>query len=757
MIELVKSYLDHAKGQDPLSPWACLAPLSWLASAVVRGRNWAFDRGIRKSQEPPLPVISVGNITLGGTNKTPFVEMVTKGLLSRGLNPGIVSRGYGGSTEDPVVFRSGRARRDKVGDEPLLLSNRLPSVFVAVSRDRLGDIKALRSKGVQVVVADDAFQHRKLGRDVDIVLVDAACPFGNGRLAPGGILREPLSSLKRAHMVVITKVDQVSAKALGDLEARLLRLVPRSRLFRSCIRIKKWALWDGRTFREIPRPQGQKVVAFSAIGSPQSFMESLKEQQVSVVEEIRFKDHHRYGPHDLTSVVDMFGSTGADGVVCTEKDVYNLPPLWIPPFPLMVPFLETEVDEEGRFWDLMTDTLRPHIVVASNGYGEDAMASLLAQKLASRLPNSRVTGFPLVGKGEQYAQRSIPVAPALSVTPTGGVVKYRFADLVTDIKSGLLGHIKRQYRVWDHMKGHIRTPICVGDVYLFLHALWGQGLSPVLVATAKTTYLHGHWRAERFLLRFRARLVWTRDGETAWELRSSKVPARFDGNPIMDLVGDNRTGNFGWPEGKRVLILPGSRDRAYSDFRLLLDSVLLMALKERCSFVAVMAPTLDLKRLVEGCPGWRERDGTMVHLETSVEVALYTGPVADAAEGAQVLIGLGGTANQVCAGLGVPVVSILEKGKLVQQKLLGPAELLVPPTAQELARAALTVLSDEAMAHSMAQAGRARLGRAGALDQVVRYGEKELGWGVRDQVYRQLKIARRAEVQVKKSERYKDG
>ncbi len=757
MIELVKSYLDHAKGQDPLSPWACLAPLSWLASAVVRGRNWAFDRGIRKSQEPPLPVISVGNITLGGTNKTPFVEMVTKGLLSRGLNPGIVSRGYGGSTEDPVVFRSGRARRDKVGDEPLLLSNRLPSVFVAVSRDRLGDIKALRSKGVQVVVADDAFQHRKLGRDVDIVLVDAACPFGNGRLAPGGILREPLSSLKRAHMVVITKVDQVSAKALGDLEARLLRLVPRSRLFRSCIRIKKWALWDGRTFREIPRPQGQKVVAFSAIGSPQSFMESLKEQQVSVVEEVRFKDHHRYGPHDLTSVVDMFGSTGADGVVCTEKDVYNLPPLWIPPFPLMVPFLETEVDEEGRFWDLMTDTLRPHIVVASNGYGEDAMASLLAQKLASRLPNSRVTGFPLVGKGEQYAQRSIPVAPALSVTPTGGVVKYRFADLVTDIKSGLLGHIKRQYRVWDHMKGHIRTPICVGDVYLFLHALWGQGLSPVLVATAKTTYLHGHWRAERFLLRFRARLVWTRDGETAWELRSSKVPARFDGNPIMDLVGDNRTGSFGWPDGKRVLILPGSRDRAYSDFRLLLDSVLLMALKERCSFVAVMAPTLDLKRLVEGCPGWRERDGTMVHLETSVEVALYTGPVADAAEGAQVLIGLGGTANQVCAGLGVPVVSILEKGKLVQQKLLGPAELLVPPTAQELARAALTVLSDEGMAHSMAQAGRARLGRAGALDQVVRYGEKELGWGVRDQVYRQLKIARRAEVQVKKSERYKDG
>lgn len=745
MTELVKSYLDHAKGQDPMSPWACLAPLSWLASAVVRVRNWAFDRGIRKSQEPPLPVISVGNITLGGTNKTPFVEMVTKGLLSKGLTAGIVSRGYGGSTDDPVVFRSGRARRDKVGDEPLLLSNRLPSVFVAVSRDRLGDIKALKAKGVQIVVADDGFQHRKLGRDVDIVLVDAACPFGNGRLAPGGILREPLNSLKRAHIIVITKVDQVSPKALAELEGRLLRIVPRSRLFRSYLRIKKWCLWDGRSFKEVPRPQGKKMVAFSAIGSPQSFMESLREQQVSVIEEVRFKDHHRYGSHDLASVTALARSCGAEGVVCTEKDVYNLPPRWIPPFPLMVPFLETEVDEDGRFWDLMTDTLRPHIVVASNGYGEDAMASLLAQKLASRLPNSQITGFPLVGKGEQYAQRSIPVAPALSVTPTGGVVKYRFSDLVTDIKSGLLGHIKRQYRVWDHMKGHIRTPICVGDVYLFLHALWGQGLSPVLVATAKTTYLHGHWRAERFLLRSRARLVWTRDGETAWELRSSKVPARFDGNPIMDLVGDNRSGGFRWPDGKKVLILPGSRDRAYCDFRLLLDSVLLMALKDRCSFVAVMAPTLDLKRLVEGCPGWREMDGTMVHLDTSVVVALYTGPVADAAEGAQVLIGLGGTANQVCAGLGVPVVSILEKGKLVQQKLLGSAELLVPPTAQDLAQAALTVLSDPVLAENMAKAGRARLGRSGALDQVVRYGEVELGWGVRDLVYRRLKSARRAE------------
>ncbi|MDD4837450.1 MAG: tetraacyldisaccharide 4'-kinase [Dethiosulfovibrio sp.] len=741
MTELIKSYLAHAKGEDPMSLWVCLAPLGWLASIIVRVRNWAFERGIRRSQEPPLPVISVGNITLGGTNKTPFVEMVTKGLLAMGIESGIVSRGYGGSTEDPVVFISGRASRDRVGDEPLLLSNRLPSVFVAVSRDRMGDIKALKAKGVQVVVADDAFQHRRLGRDVDIVLVDAACPFGNRRLAPGGILREPIDSLKRAHMVVITKVDQVSQDSLSKLEDDLLKVIPKSRLFRSYLRITKWCLWDGKSFKEVPKPTGRNVVAFSAIGSPQSFMDSLAEQKVSVLAERRFKDHHRYCHQDLVSVLELFRSSNAEAVVCTEKDIYNLPSRWRPSFPLLVPFLETEVDESDRFWTCMTRMLRPHIVVASNGYGEDAMASLLAQKLMSRFPASRITGFPLVGRGEQYVQRGVEVGPVLSVTPTGGVVKYRFSDLMTDIKSGLLGHIKRQYQVWNRLKGHIRTPICVGDVYLFLHSLWGQGQSPVLIATAKTTYLHGHWRAERLLLRSRARSVWTRDRETAAELLSSRVPARFDGNPIMDLVGDNRMGGFVWPSGKRVLILPGSRDRAYSDVRLILDSASEMSKKENCCFVAVVAPTLDLKRLVRGCPGWIKDGDVLRNIDGSVEVNLYTGPVADPAEMAQVLIGLGGTANQVCAGLGVPVVSILEKGTLVQQKLLGSAELLVPPTAKDLARAALSVLADEALARSMAEAGKVRLGTSGALDKVVSYCGDELGWTVRDEVYSLMKSA----------------
>ncbi|PIE55059.1 MAG: tetraacyldisaccharide 4'-kinase [Dethiosulfovibrio peptidovorans] len=739
MNSFVRSYLAHARGEAPLSPWLCLAPLGWLVSLLTRCRNGAFDRGVRRSQEPPLPVISVGNVTLGGTNKTPFVELLSKGLLARGIQPGIVSRGYGGQTSRPVVFRGGRADRDQVGDEPLLLSHRLPQVDVAVSRDRMGDIRALGRRGVQVVVADDAFQHRRLGRDVDVVLIDASCPFGNGRLIPGGILREPLDSLRRAHIVVITKVDQVEPSQLRSLERRLKVIVPEERLFRSSLRISRWCRWNGTELCPSPPPHNRAVVAFSAIGSPRSFLVSLQEQGVSVAREYRFKDHHRYDLRDLEEIGQSYRTTATWAVVCTEKDVYNLPSRWEPAFPLLVPLLESELEDESRFWKTLTEFMRPRIVVASNGYGEDAMGALLAQKLHSRFPQAQVVGFPLVGRGELYGQRGIPVASAPSVTPTGGVVKYHLDDLVSDIRSGLLGHIKAQIKAWRRLRGIVRTPLCVGDVYLLLHTLWGQGLSPVLVATAKTAYLHGHFMAEQAILRRRCRIVWTRDRETAQDLCRSGVRARYGGNPIMDLVGDTTKGAFRRDVAEQlVLILPGSRERAYCDMRLLLRAVDLMARRERCSFVAVLAPTLDIDRLVQGCPGWFLDGPSLV--KDDVRVDLYDGPVADVAREAQVLLGLGGTANQVCAGLGVPVISILEKGKLVQKKLLGQAEWLVPSDPRQLADAALTVLRDSSLAQSMGEAGKLRLGGSGALDDVIRYCSRRLGWALRCSVYKRLRM-----------------
>lgn len=740
-MKVLRSYLDWARGDRRVSPWSLFIPFAGISHSLVAARNYAFDHGLLASYEPSIPVVSVGNITLGGTNKTPFVEMLSRHFLGMGIRVGIVSRGYGGRTNDePVIVQGFSANRDIVGDEPLLLASRLSNVPVAVSRDRLKDVEALKKHNVELIVADDAFQHRRLGRDVDIVLVDACCPFGNGRLIPAGILREPPRALKRAHIVVITKADQVSSEELRAVREKLLKYVPASRLFTSRLELKTWSFWQG-SWKDISGFEARDlpIVAFSAIGSPASFRRTLEQAGLNVLKELRFKDHHRFDERDMNRLGSLRKELGAAYLVCTEKDVYNLPE-WDGDCPLLVPIISTVIDEEPRFWRIIAQTLQPRLVVASNGYGEDAMGALLAEKIRNRFPGALISSFPIVGKGEQYRNAGFIVDSSPSESPSGGVIKYHLSDLWRDLRSGLVRHIFSQFKAWRRLRGTVRTPLCVGDVYLLLHTLWGQGQLPLLVATAKTVYLSGHWRLERFLIKHRCRRVWTRDAETAKELSRSRANAVFAGNPIMDLTCDNNSGSFQWPEhkGVKVLLLPGSRQRAYQDMKMLLDAALLLQAKTPCSFVAVIAPSLDVRELVQGAPGWKviqngagiERDG--------IQVFFHFGSLVSVANNAHILIGLGGTANQVCAGLGVPVVSIREKGKLVQKKLLGNSEVLVAPEPKALADAAYAILTDKELRQAMAEEGRRRLGGPGALDNVVNYVAKELGWDLRCRIYEKV-------------------
>lgn len=756
-MSLLKSYLAFARGESGLSPWVVTYPLGLVARGVIALRNFAFDHGLVPPVEPPLPVISVGNITLGGTNKTPFVEMLCRILREAGVSVGIVSRGYGGRTVNPVVICSetiGEGEgfwgdrvaplRDLVGDEPLLLASRLPGVPVAVSKDRLRDIGALQGRDVELVVADDAFQHRRMARDADIALVDACCPFGNGWPAPAGILREPPSVLSRASLVVITKADQVPKERLEALASKISSFVPEEKVFYSRLSVPRWRRWNGRWIQEessVPK----SVLAFSAIGSPESFRRSLEQQGIAILGERRFKDHHRYGREDMEALERAFDESGARAMVCTEKDIYNLPAGWRPKSDIFVPLISTELDDEPRFLTALTRALQPKIVVASNGYGEDSMGALLARKLRERFPGAAVSSFPIVGKGEHYLKEGIPVDSVPEDSPSGGVIKYRFADLWRDLRSGLLRSIARQIGAWRKLRGTIRTPLCVGDVYLLLHALWGQGQLPVLVATAKTVYLSGHWRLERFIIKHRSRIAWTRDRETADELLRSGAQARFDGNPIMDLTCDGTIEAVSWGEGEafKVLLLPGSRRRAYEDVRLLLDAAELLHQEVPCSYLMVVAPTLDMDELVASCRGWRlfRRGEWQGIAKGAVTILFFFGPLPAVTEGAHILIGLGGTANQVCAGMGVPVISIEEKGKFVQKKLLGESELLVPPTASDLAQGALRILKDDELRRSMAEEGRERLGGPGALDMVVEHTAAAMGWDLRSNLY--LTIAER--------------
>ncbi len=746
MNPLIRSYLAYARGETFFSPWALLRPMGWLTSGVIALRRGFYDHGIYESQEPPLPVISVGNLTTGGTNKTPFVEMLILGLLERGIRPGIVSRGYGGKTASPMVILGGRGDRALVGDEPLLLSNRFPEIPIAVSRDRVRDVELLTHYDVDVVVADDAFQHRRLVRDVDVVLIDATCPFGNGTPIPSGILREPPLALKRAHIVAITKADQVSTRNLQRLQAQLRQWVAPDRLFCSRLNSPAWFRWNGHNF--LPwnnKVQGLHSLIFSAIGNPSSFQRTVTKEGVVIAQSLNFKDHHRFTFEDMEKISQALKACGADGVSCTEKDIYNLPEGWDPPFPLLVPRIRIDIDDAERFWDILAESLRPRMIVASNGYGEDAIGAVLAGELRRRFPEARVEAFPLVGFGSTYCERCIEVISPPAETPTGGVIKYRFRDLLTELRSGLIGHIKAQMAAWRELRGACRTVIGVGDVYLLCHILWGQGCCPVILATAKTVLLHGHWWIERFLYRWRTRCVWTRDLATKEELSGAGVNAVFQGNPIMDLAWDNKKVEASlWEDGRRVLLLPGSRQRAYKDIGLLLETVERMGLLKKLSLVLVVAPSLSLKRLAEAAEdlgGWTfvADSGIKALYKGPLKILLYDGEVADAAAGAELLIGLGGTANQVCAGLGIPVLSIIEKGKLVQKKLLGEAECLVPADPELLAEEAIRLLDDPKRLERMGNAGRKRLGGPGGVKSVVDYVAQELGWETRCLVYKQIR------------------
>ena len=381
---------------------------------------------------------------------------------------------------------------------------------------------------------------------------------------------------------------------------------------------------------------------------------------------------------------------------------------------------------------MLTDCLKPRIVIASNGYGEDAIGVTLAQKLREKLPASEICAFPLVGKGDAYIQAGFPVKSAPSVTPSGGVLKYSLKDLWGDMRAGLLKHVRAQLADWKKIARTVRTPVCVGDVYLLLHTLWGSGARPMFCATAKTVYLSGHWRIERALInRFTLR-TWTRDAKSAEQLGKRAV---YSGSPVMDLLGEHN-----YVKGEVILLLPGSRMRACKDVKLLLDAAEELSISGEEKFRMVLAPTLPDAEFLEACLsyGWRVNDGRLLRGRVSID--LTREGVASASEGVKILIGLGGTANQLCAGLGIPVISIDEKGKRVQKKLLGDSELLVEADGHALAECALRVLRDAELYGKMSRAGRERMGSPGACEDMAEYGCEVLGWRMRERVYTRLNL-----------------
>lgn len=286
---------------------AGLALLSWPYSAVTRIRNRLYSCGRLKSHHTGVPVLCIGNLTTGGTGKTPLVIWLCRHVREKGLACAILTRGY-------------KTQKGELSDEPALLAAQCPDVPVVVNPDRVaGAAEAIRAHKAQAVVMDDGFQHRRLARDLDIVAIDSTGPFGYGRVLPAGLLREPVTGLKRAHAVVLTRCDQVPDEALSRIEEEIRRINRNLVIARS---VHAPVAVRTAVGAEVPLDQlrGKRVFAFCGIGNPKSFSRTLSQLGATIVGARAFDDHYRYAPGDLKAVQDQARNLEATLVLTTQKD-----------------------------------------------------------------------------------------------------------------------------------------------------------------------------------------------------------------------------------------------------------------------------------------------------------------------------------------------------------------------------------------------------------------------------------------------------
>jgi tetraacyldisaccharide 4'-kinase len=306
----------------PPMPWYALA---WLLSRLWRrGARRRQERQLRECRKIDAPVISVGNLVMGGTGKTPCVLRLVELLRDQGHRPGILTRGYGrNSPINHMALPAGtQARPEETGDEPqIFLRSRLAPVGIGVDRYESGMM--LRDQfGCDVMVLDDGFQHLKLARDFDLVLIDALNPFGGGEVFPVGRLREPVEGIARADAILITRCEASDLAPVIEREIR--RWNPGAPIFRASVAPEGWM--EQRTGKRVDPPAWKRVGMFCGLGNPRSFLRTLQSLGLEVVDRVEYDDHHRYRPREMRHIAESFALRGAEVVVTTEKDSVNLCP-----------------------------------------------------------------------------------------------------------------------------------------------------------------------------------------------------------------------------------------------------------------------------------------------------------------------------------------------------------------------------------------------------------------------------------------------
>lgn len=344
-------------GPSSLVSWTfylLLWPFALIFRLIVSLRTSCYRYGLPKVYRATVPVISVGNLTVGGTGKTPVTDTLVKILVARELRVAVVSRGYGGQFRGAVGLVSAGdgvllMPPQLAGDEPCLLARRNPALLVFVARERARGVCAAEAAGAQVIVLDDGFQHLPVYRDCDIVLLDSRAPFGNGQQLPAGPLREAVGALRRADLVIMTHAGATAAQAIPYV-GPVLHCRPRLADILTTL--------DGE---EIPwsRLEGEQVVAFAGIARPEDFFVALRNRGLELAATLALDDHQEYSGEQLNRLIQSCDNKKL--LLTTEKDAVKLRAARFPCPCLVVP-LSLEFDEPGGLDRVLERVVEQHKV-----------------------------------------------------------------------------------------------------------------------------------------------------------------------------------------------------------------------------------------------------------------------------------------------------------------------------------------------------------------------------------------------------------
>ena len=298
--------------------------------------KFLYRRGFLKSSKLKAKVISIGNITWGGTGKTSLVALLSKFLSLKNIKSAVLIRGYG-------------------GDEDSMLREQLGNILVLSGRNRIKNAKEAEDKyNCQALILDDGLQHWRIKRDLDIVAVSATNPFGNGRLIPAGILREPFSALGRADIFVLTKVNLANEKHIADTEKTIRSIKPQAQIFKAEHKAISITKINGNEKLDLSYITGKKICAVSGIGDNDSFFKMLLTSGAKITTKLPFPDHHKYTRGDISYIINAAKKTGAGTIITTAKDWVRLKPIFHNKYSgdieiLLLNITIRIIDEEGFF------------------------------------------------------------------------------------------------------------------------------------------------------------------------------------------------------------------------------------------------------------------------------------------------------------------------------------------------------------------------------------------------------------------------